>query len=271
MKNVFSIALIFILFSGFFGGCKKDKGDPPVLPPLESMNIDFSNFASAKKSGELLPAQKGTANSNWEYAAAVAGVWNVIIKSTLAVPVLAFKTAIEKTPVYVSTKNWQWSFNITFQNVTYKARLTGLIGSTEVQWKMYISNDGTGGFTEFLWFEGTSKIDGSGGQWILYQSVLVPDTLLRIDWTKTANKVGYVKYSYVKNDTFKNSFIEYGLTTSTTLDAYYTIHNSLNGTISDVNVEWSTATGIGHVKSQSYLGDTNWYCWNTEKINTVCP
>ena len=163
MKKIFSIALIFILFAGFFTGCKKDKGDPPVLPPQESMNIDFSNFASAKKSGELLPTEKGTANSNWEYAATVAGVWKLIINTTLAVPVLAFKTAAEKTPVYISTKNWQWSFSVTNLSGTYKARLTGLIQSTDVQWKMYITKEGTDSFAEFLWFEGTSKIDGTGG------------------------------------------------------------------------------------------------------------
>lgn len=270
MKNVFSISLIFILLTGFFTSCKKDKGDPPVLPPPESMIIDFSNFSSAKKSIEFLPAEKGTANSNWEYAATVAGVWKLIINTTLAVPVLAFETAKEKTPVYISTKNWQWSFSVTNQSGTYKARLTGLIQATDVQWKMYITKEGTGGFAEFLWFEGTSKIDGTGGQWILYQSDTVTDALLQIDWTKTGTSVGYVKYTYVKNDVFKNSFIEYGLT-SNDLNAYYTIHYSVNGSFSDVNVEWSTTKYIGHVKSLSYLGDTNWYCWDANKINTVCP
>jgi hypothetical protein len=234
------------------------------------MSIDFSNFASAKKSLEFLPSEKGTANSNWEYAATVAGIWKLIINTTLAVPVLAFKTATEKTPVYISTKNWQWSFNVTYQNATYKARLTGLIRSTDVQWKMYISREGTDAFSEFLWFEGTSKIDATSGQWIIYESALVPDALLQIDWTKTATGVGYVKYSYVKNNSFKNSFIEYGLTTGA-LNAYYTIHYYNNIKFSDVNVEWNTSSHIGRVKSPEYLGDSNWYCWNEQKINVDCP
>jgi hypothetical protein len=270
MKKTYFIVLIFILSAGFFTGCKKDKGDPPVLPPQESMTIDFSNFASAKKSLDILPSEKGTANYNWEYAATVAGIWKLIINTTLAVPVLAFKTATEKTPVYISTKNWQWSFDVTYLNATYKARLTGLIRSTDVQWKMYITKDGTDAFAEFLWFEGTSKVDGTGGQWILYQSALVPDALLQIDWTKTSTSVGYVKYSYVKNDYFSNSYIEYGLTTND-LNAYYTIHYNNNVKFSDVNVEWNTTTHNGRVKSPEYLENTNWYCWDSNKINVVCP
>ena len=93
MKKIFSLVLILILSAGFFTGCKKDKGDPPILPPQESMTIDFSNFASAKKSVELISGQKGTENSNWEFAATVAGVWKLIINTTLAVPVAAFKTS----------------------------------------------------------------------------------------------------------------------------------------------------------------------------------
>jgi hypothetical protein len=269
MKKVLSVVLIVVLSLGLFPGCKKDKGEPPALPPAESMTIDFSNFTSAKKSLEILPGEKGTANSNWEYAATVAGLWNLIINSTLAVPVLAYKTALNQTAVYVSAKNWQWSYTVTFLNATYKARLTGLIRSGDVQWKMYVSKDGTNNFAEFLWFEGTSKLDGSGGQWILYQSPTVTDAIVQIDWTKTATGVGYVKYTYVKNDSFKNSVIEYGLTASD-LNAYYTIHYFNSVKFSDVSIEWNTTTHNGHVKSVDYLGDANWYCWDANKINTVC-
>jgi hypothetical protein len=270
MKKIFSVVLICVLSAGLFSGCKKDKGDPPTLPPAESMTIDFSNFASAKKSGDFTIDQKGTQNSNWEYAATVAGIWKLIINTTLAVPVTAFKAALSQSPTYVTTKTWQWSYSVTYLGTTYKARLTGLIRTTDVQWKMYISKDGTDSFTDFLWFEGTSKIDGSGGQWILYQSAIAPDSLLQIDWTKTATGVGYVKYTYVKNDSFKNSYIEYGLTTNT-LNAYYTIHYYNGVKFSDVNVEWNTTTHNGHVKSVDYLGDSNWYCWDSNKINIVCP
>jgi hypothetical protein len=271
MKKIYSLILIIILSAGFFPGCKKDKGVPPTLPPQESMTIDFSNFTSLKKSLELISDQKGTENSNWEYAATVAAFWKLIINTTLAVPVVAFNAAINQVPAYVSAKNWQWSYNVTFLNITYKAKLTGLIRATDVQWKMYVTREGTGGFAEFLWFEGTSNLDGTGGQWILYESALAPAAILQIDWTKTGVAVGYVKYTYVKNNSFKDSYIEYGLTSNTLLDAYYTIHYYNTVRFSDVSVEWNTQDFNGHVKSVDYLGDTDWHCWDANKLNVVCP
>jgi len=270
MKKIFSLVLLLVFSTGFFTGCKKDKGEPPVLPPQESMLIDFSNFATTKKSADLIPGQKGTENSNWEYAAIVAGYWKLIINTTLAVPVTAFKAASDQVPVYISTKNWQWSYSITYLNVTYKARLTGLIRASDVQWKMYITREGTNGFAEFLWFEGTSKLDGTGGQWILNQDATAPAEFLQIDWTKTSTGVGYVKYTYLKSDSFSGSNIEYGLT-SNVLNAYYTVHYYNGVKFSDVNIEWNTTTLNGHVKSVDYLGDANWYCWDSNKVNIVCP
>ena len=262
MKKILSLVLIVALSAGIFTGCKKDKGVAPALPPAETMIVDFSNFTSGTK---------GVNPSNWEYAAAVAGVWNVIISTTLAIPVASYKLALAQTPVNIGTKTWQWSYNVTVASVTYKARLTGLIRTTDVQWKMYVSRDGTGGFAEFLWFEGTSKLDGTTGQWILYQSATVTDALLQIDWTKTAAAIGSVKYTYVKNDSFNTSFLMYGLTTAS-LNAYYTIHFYDFGMakFSDVNIEWSTIILKGRVKSTNYLlGD--WYCWDAKKLDVTCP
>ena len=269
MKKIISPLLVLFVAIGIFYGCKKDKGDPPVLPPAESMTIDFSNFASNKKSLEQLPSAKGTENSNWEYAATVAGVWKLIINLTLAVPVTAFRDAADQTPEYLSEKTWQWSYSVTYANTLYKARLTGQIRSSDVMWKMFITREGTGGFDEFLWFEGTSKNDGTGGQWILNQEPEAAITLLQIDWAKTSSSVGNIKYTYLKNDTFKNSYIEYGLTDKA-LNAFYNIHYFNSVKFSDVNVEWNTTTHNGHVKSADYLGDDNWYCWDSNKINTIC-
>jgi hypothetical protein len=269
MKNITSLLIVLFISSAIFSGCKKDKGDPPALPPAESMAIDFSNFASAKKSMEQLPSPKGTENSNWEYAATVAGVWKLIINLTLAVPVAAFEASVNQQPEHLSDKTWQWNYSVTYLNTLYKARLTGQSGSSEVSWKMYITREGTGGFEEFLWFEGTSSNDGTSGQWILNQEPASPVTFLQIDWAKTASTVGNIKYTYLKNDAFKNSYIEYGLTNNP-LNAFYNIHYYNNVKFSDVIVEWNTSTHNGRVKSSDYLGDANWYCWDANRINTVC-
>lgn len=269
MKKILIPAIIFIFSSVFFTNCKKDKGDPPILPPYESMLINFDNFSAAPKSLELMPGQKGTVNSSWQFAATVAGVWKLILSTTLAVPVTAFGIAVNKTPVNIGTKTWQWSYDVAYLNNTYKAKLTGQIGASDVQWKMYVSKEGTDAFSEFVWFEGTSKIDGSSGKWILYQDPQLPVTFLQIDWVKTSTEIGNIKYTYQKSDPFNGSFIEYGLTTGA-LNAFYNIHYYTGVKFSDVNVEWNTTAHNGRVKSIDYLGDNSWYCWDINRVNVQC-
>lgn len=269
MKKILSPGLLLIILLCFFAGCKKDKGDPPVLPPKESMMIDFSNFENQTQSARLATEIKGTENSHWEFAALAAVTWKALLTMNLAVPVASFKLAIDQSPSWVSEKTWQWSYNVPAGGVTYKARLTGQIISTDVEWKMYITKEGAAPFTDFLWFEGTSKIDGSGGEWTIYESNSSPVPMMQIEWTRTGASVGTVKYSYVKTGNFKDSYIEYGLTGSA-LNAYYKIHYFNGVKFSDVDVEWSTTNHNGRVKSLDYLSDSNWHCWNENKINVTC-
>jgi hypothetical protein len=269
MKKILALTIILVLSSGLLLTCKKDNGTAPVLPPKESMTIDFTNFLSLKKSAYTIIDNKGTNNTNWVFAASVAGIWNLIITTTLAVPVSAFKLATDQDPVFLSNKTWQWSYSVSSLGVTYKARLTGQISGTDVLWKMYVTREGTGGFAEFVWFSGTSKLDGTGGQWILNESAAVPEAYLQIDWTKTGTSVGSVKYTLIKNnDAHKGGYIEYGLT-SGAFNAFYNIHYYNEVKFSDVNVEWDTTTLNGRIKSSDYL-DGTWFCWDSNKINTTC-
>jgi hypothetical protein len=272
MKKLFSVFAIIILSASFFTTCKKDNGAPPTLPPQESFTIDFSNFASLKKSIELTSEPKGTNNSNWEFAALVAGYWRVITATTLAVPISAFKLALDNDPVFLSDNTWQWTYSVSPADVAYKARLTGQISSTDVIWKMYVTREGTGGFPEFLWFEGKSSLDATSGQWTLNQSSVVPEAVLQIDWKRTGVTVPYIKYTFLKNlDPFKTSTIEFGLKEAT-LNAYYTVHYYTGAKFSDVSVEWNTTAKNGRVKSSDYL-DGKWFCWDENKLNNAanCP
>lgn len=277
MKKSFYLVLTILVLITLLSSCKKDKGDPPVLPPKESMEIDFSNFDS--KSGGAYTDFKGIENSNWALSSYIALTWNSIISITLAVPVAAFKLAVNQKPVYIEDKTWQWSYTTTVLSVTYKARLTGQIRASDVLWKMYITREGTGGYAEFLWFEGTSKLDGSSGQWKLNHSNTFQEPFLEIDWAKSGTDIGTIKYTYVRSltdarttDPFKTSYIEYGLT-SATLNAYYKLYcyDPRYLQFYNMTVEWSTTAHNGRVKSAGYFGDDTWHCWNASLINDICP
>lgn len=274
MKKVFLLSLVLSLSVIIMNSCKKDKGDPPLLPPAGSMTIDFNNFEPAKKGEVAVSIPKGTENSNWEFAAGVAMLWKSIIYSTLAIPVYSFQKAIEqKNPVYLDDHTWQWSGSATVLGKTYTARLTGQIAETNVIWKMYISLDGSGGFTDFVWFEGTSKLDGTSGEWKLYESQVNPVELIRIDWTVAGDKIGSIKYTFTKaGNAFANSYIEYGLTANP-LNSYYTIYyyNTQDLEFFDMNVEWSSTLKNGRVKCLKFFGTSDWHCWDGNHGNITCP
>jgi hypothetical protein len=272
MKKILSVSLLFVLIAGLFLGCEK-KETPPSVPPVETMKIDFSEFISTQKSA----ATKG--NANWFIASTTAGYWNTILILNLAVPIAAFQAVVSKTPVYLQNNKWQWSYDFNVVGATYKARLTGQVKSSNVKWEMYVERTGVGAFPEFMWFEGTSALDGKSGQWILYHSPMHPEEFLQIDWTVTGSKVGNIKYTYIREnkddgsaDNFKSSFIEYGLTTNT-LNAFFNVHFNPTGVLNDfkdVNIEWSTTAHNGHIKSLYYFNDSNWRCWDGSGNDVTC-
>ena len=280
MKKSLWFFLLVIISTGFIAGCKKkDKGSPPELPPTESMIMDFSNFIPVTKSSSS--SIKGVENSTWEFASLYAGYWNTLINTTLAAPTAAFAQARQNSPSFIDENLWQWSFNtnVTINNIsaTYKSRLTGQKTATDIQWKMYISKEGTGAFPEFLWFEGTSETDGTGGQWTLNHSYQHQEDVLLIDWIKTSTTVSSVKYSYIRDkndsgqtDPLKGSFIEYGRTTDP-FDSYFNIHYYNGISFIDLRIEWKSSSNDGRVRSLSYFGSNNWYCWNSNYQNIVCP
>lgn len=269
MNKLFLFSLIIILSAGLCTSCKKDKGDPPLLPPYASMVIDFSNFTSQKKSAGFTSDTKGTESSTWEFAASVAGVWNTLISQTIEIPLASFESASGYNAAYVSENLWQWSYDFIVDGVAYKAKLKGQISTNSVTWKMYLSKDVTGGYTDFLWIEGTSKTDGSGGQWIFKESPQSVAPIFQTDWTKSGDEVTSVKYTYVKADTSKDSFINYHSVTTGNFDVGYNIHFS-DDMYSDSEIEWNITTRDGRLKCIDYLQDENWYCWDTNKINKLC-
>ena len=250
-------------------GCKKDKGEAPILPPYESMVIDFSNFSLDKRSGSLPVDFKGTESSTWEFAAGIAGIWNSLLSSNLEIPLAAYEAAAGNSAAWVSENLWQWSYTFTAGSDTYKVKLQGKTSTGSTTWKMYITLEGTGGYTDYLWADGTSKTDGTGGQWKFRQGPSSDVLMFQDDWTKDGDEITTVVYTYLKNDTNKDSYINYHNPGTDGFDSGYTIHFA-SGVYSDSVIEWNISTRDGRLKCADYLQDDNWYCWDTNKINKLC-
>ena len=268
-----SIKILIILFVGIllFSCEKKDTlTTAPELPPAESMVFDFSEL-DPYKSAEL-------SKVNWIYSATTVGFWSAILGSTLAVPVAAFYAAIEHQPVRVDDQTWQWEYDVDGFTSTYTARLTGKLESNHIKWEMYIAKTGINYFDEFLWFEGTSELDGNSGQWILYYSPGYQDKFLQIDWEKKGENVGQVKYTYIRekndqgeNDVYFGSTLTYKLQ-NVGFDKYLNVHiyNQQETDFIDTIIEWSTPYHTGHVKSEYFYSDSEWHCWDSTGDDVDC-
>jgi hypothetical protein len=264
---------VFLILCVVFFSCKKDEnlGIAPELPPAETMVIDFSKFGGSEKSAFLL-------RSNWLYSAKTVGVWNVIIGTTFAVPVAAFKMAVNHEAESLGNSTWQWQYSVDGFTSQYTARLVGKLETAQVKWEMYISKEGVDSFDEFLWFEGTSGIDRKSGQWILYHSAGFPDRTVQVDWKKEDVEVGEIKYTYIREmndqgltDSFNGSTLTYGLQDQH-FDVYVNVHafNIQTQSFADTFIEWNRTDFGGHVKAEHFFNDTNWHCWDSQGYDTEC-
>lgn len=266
--------LVILLLIFLFASCNNDDLTKvaPEIPPVETMVIDFESLGITTKSNSI-------AKTNWFYSATTVGVWNLIIGTTFAIPVTAFRLAVQQQPTQTGDLIWQWEYNVDGFTDQYTARLVGEVESaSKIKWEMYITKKGIDPFDEFLWFEGKSAMDGKSGQWILYQSAAFPEQMIQIDWTRENEQIAEIIYTYVREkneqgqtDKFNGSTLTYGLKDSE-LDIYVNIHafDIPGNAFADTYIEWNRTNFNGHVKAEHFFNDTNWHCWDTEGNDIDC-
>ncbi len=285
MKNLKITGLILMVIALFTLSCEKSENPSeqslsPQLPPAETMAIDLQAFDGNGTSGKtaLSVFEEKAPNGNWVFSQVVVGVWSTALYTTLSVPVTAFHAAFSQNPEMISEDTWQWSYSVDGFTSEYTARLTGQLTEEAVLWNMYITKAGIEGYDEFLWFTGSSALDGNSGYWILNQGPERPDPMLRIDWERSGEEIGSIRYTWVRelddqgnDDLFRSSYLEYGLQDAN-FDAYfnaYVYDVNLQG-FAEVEIEWSRDTFEGRVRSFAYFEDEMWHCWDGNGDDVAC-
>ena len=231
--------IITVISALMLASCKKKTpGDPPTLPPAETMQIDFSNFILASRSANA----KGVTSFNWEKAVEIVSSWRTFAAD---IPVTAYKGVAGQKASHISGAKWEWSQS--------SNRLTGETAGSQVKWEMYVSNAKR--------LDGTSNIAGTEGKWTLYEG---QTAVLQIDYT---NSGGKITYTYQKEGNNKGAFIEFG-SASGAYNFYYTVryYNAGLNKFSEANIEWNNATKAGRIRSADYLNGA-WQQWDGQKMD----
>ena len=260
MKQFKIIILLSLFVFVSLQSCKKDNGIAPEVPPQASFVPDFTDFQNDK-------AFADSTYVNWTHSAVNVLVWNTIIVVGLAVPVASYIEAFNHEAVYQSDNTWLWEYSFDVGSSSFTARLYGTIKTGYIDWSMYISKAGV--YEDFLWYSGTSMLDGSSVDWILYDNPTGQTELLSIEWFKSSDTTGNITYTNIVPGGNENGgYIKYGNDSETDLNAYYLIYNK--GLDNLTHIEWSQPNQNGRVKDELKFGDTNWHCWDTNYQDIDC-
>jgi hypothetical protein len=252
--NRFLILGLAILFINMIS-CEKDRKDAPGLPPESAFVINFSDFQENQKSAQT--------NANWSRAAFTVWVWNNILGVILAVPVASYIEAFNHEPVRVDNNTWKWSYTVPVKSVNYTADLYAEVMDAEVNWEMYISQEG--GFVNFLWYKGTCDILRTHGNWTLYFGPAENKEFLEIEWTHDwESNTGDIRYTNVQTTSEGGDYIYAGITNDTPYNAFYDLYDDSEDNM--VKINYSTET-----KEGSIYYDDSWHCWNSSLEDIECP
>ncbi|WP_200975131.1 hypothetical protein [Echinicola sp. 20G] len=261
---------IFLAVLVLLGSCTKDDEQPngqqsekPTMPPESSMAPDMTMFDDQGSEGS-----REIAVGNWAYAAINVGVYSMILYSHLAVPVTAFKATVDVEAVYNESQElWVWEKGFQVEGKgSYEVRLTADVDGQEVAWTGYISGEGV---NNFVWFTGTSKLNGEMGAWELYESPSSSSVWLSNSWEYDHEAAkGTTTFTVEKEGENKGSSITYGVDGSMDMDRSVMINNVSSG--DEIYVNWSKEGSYGRVMSEMHFDDELYHCWDASLQDTQC-
>ncbi|MEM8964958.1 MAG: hypothetical protein AAGE93_00960 [Bacteroidota bacterium] len=242
-----------------------DPGTAPAIPPSSSFVLDFSTFPSEQSNNGRLEESKW----HYGYAALNFAFWQSLVGLQMAVPVLAFKASFDQEAVYIpSEQRWNWSYEVSDGTHTYEANLYAKPTDGKINWEMYISKSEA--YENFLWYKGTSSLDGLGGSWtVSVEPEKNPREALFIEWTKENEEVASIRYTVIDKDSDQvDSYIKYGKTDGSDFDSFYHVYLAKDNNL--MKIDYNSETKAGRVQSPGHYKDDEWRCWNSELIDVKC-
>ena len=244
------------------------SGDPPPLPPLTSMSVDFSLFDGAgggPDGADVLANDAERVGANFTQAALRVLVAEVVAVAVLAVPTVTFGAALEAGAEYENGA-WHWTTSATSEQGTWSVHLTGAIQAPDALWEMRLTSPPSfsPALDDFLWYAGVSKLDGSSGVWRIYDAASAGTTeVLQIDWTHVSPEEHGLVFEVTQGPGQGDS-IRYARDGSVRTVFFY---DASDGTT--VEIGWDAETGEGYIIAPGWNGGAR-ACWDGSQNDIAC-
>ena len=263
-KTIISLMTVAVMIALVSTSCSKDdEGGAPAMPPIESFQMDFSDFTVFPDTSDVKKSMPGY--RHFTYSFVTVSVWNLVTTVTLAVPVAVYMESFNHSPEFLGDDTWQWTYSLN----TYTAKLvTTRKNNEEFSAEMFITKSGENAFEEFKWFEGDIRYDHTSATWRMYESPANNVQWLNIEWRKDWEAgTSDITYTNVKagSEGF-GGYITYGIVDDPDYDAFYAVFSAK----AQVTVEYNTETKAGRVKDRGHFGNDDWHCWNEQFQDSDC-
>lgn len=277
MKN-FLLLLSLIAALVFLQSCEEEPQEEdiqqlvaPQIPPAEMFAMPISEVRETDT--DTTAHTGGITYWNWTHAALSLVGWNTVVYLNMAIPTAAFAHAFNAEPAYIGNLTFQWVYQYEappgLGGHSYDVALTGqyINNTEEVQWTMTVSQ--VGGFSDFIWYTGTTAADNSEGYFVLNRNPANPEPYLRMDYQEgLLPEDGTLRFTIViPADPANGHYLEYRADSLAEFNRAFDVQGAPNNF---QEIRWNEPAGNGQVRDPERFNDNEWHCWDTELRDVDC-
>ncbi|MCF6365779.1 MAG: hypothetical protein L3J35_06200 [Bacteroidales bacterium] len=251
-----SIIILFFLS----GACKQQEKVPPAIPPVESINFDFSYFKQTNKG-----------NLNYTLAVDRINSWKLYIEDSINIHYNSLSEASYNEFKYQKDQTWLMNYLFNVDNVSYNAAFFAIIEADTVLYKTFLSFD-----TDTIMFlDGKFYNNTKAGNWTLNipvtneeDSTLTEIKFLSVNWSVDSLNNKEIKFTNNKVGTENLNYILYKDSVDAHYNSYLNIYNI--GQDNHSIIEWNKTTKAGRIKDPLHYNNEDWHCWDEKYQDIDC-
>lgn len=239
-------------------------GEPPEMPPSESMKMDFSEYESQNKQ---LVQNETASTENFGRAVVTATVMKAIVNLNLAIPRGLLQAAANADAEFDGEGEWTWSYSKSEGEHTYSVDLTANVsGDNNVTWSLYVTNTQLG-LDNQLFFLGETNMEGTEGTWTYFnlQNTETQEEISTVNWTVNGEEDIDLRLEVTsdRNDN-QGDYIEYHLDNTTKSAVYFDASDEAS-----IELQIDTETHAGFIIAPNY-NDGAKACWDDQFQDVSC-